>query len=945
MISKILKLTFTIIAASIAIGCENPIEPEVKPDEPQKEQYVRAVPTSELKFPDTSSSCTLTIESSSDWDVYDYPKWCTVSPESGKDGDRIVITVNTNNLDTPRKGEVIILGDNVETTIKIYQSERRETDYVDMRFEQQGTTMQYDASSGTLTITYADGDLPEITVGSAVILPSEHLFEIRVIEQIDSNGNTLTLETSKGNMCNLFRNMSFTLSTNPDTRATGADGTPVITPFEIGYIDENGKYIETYSQTKAQIQQSLWVFHKDYNGETIYSGKGGRVWWERCSFDSTLDGILEFEFGESAGDDGELSIGELQKFGYKVHGTFDADLLVRYHWDKNAKFTYDDIVKENILAKKVFKFVVGGIIVPVTVSTDLGQFAEFEVDMSADASGGVRLSIDINGGLSWSRANGISPDYNATASIGIYHPTVQTEASLTGKMSTYPHIILGLYDFVGPWVEPRPYVKEVTKAGARASTDGNTYIGITDDFFCGLDMKFGAELDFGIWDTDIESKIYNVIKDKLYATAPSRISINYPLDKNISITEGESLEVEFLVEANSPITGNYWPYKGIAVVFETESGEISDFFELTDENGLAKVTWKPEYDDRGKPQTLKAKVVDNKGKTIDEVSFEVEVARSFIMNSITYENDYYYFVASNGEGYIRYNMIADISGDTADLKDFQSCGIYVYDRTTDKYYIMKDGLSGVYTNTKVEFPIDYKVNGDFDTVHPSSYYAESNRYDYGTFAIFNDGSTYLSEKISCSVVYDRYPSFSYTSVGNISVTKTGEKKDEYGNTIYKYSGSYPYTYTINGAAWIKSIQGYITGNNWTMSDTGSQYGKEWSPKADSDYSSSSSLNYWSSTDMSHQTYNIITTTSGNVIYSNTLSFGGSPTSPTVYISGRSRTTGSPETNVPYRDNTIDIDTDTAGIQPVNLCDMSFSENILKDNSIHIISSLPEISGN
>ena len=210
-------------------------------------QYVRVLPTSELNFTSTASSATLTIESSGKWSISGANDWCTVTPAEGVDGEEIVISVTDNEFEEDRSLELIVSSGFARTTISVVQEKKLETDYVDMRFDDSGTTTQYDANSGVLTITYSDGVVPNVEVGSAVVLSAEHKFDIRVVEDVAINGNTATLETTQGNMCNLFRNTSFTLSTNGDTRALGSNGRPVITPAAVGYLDELGNYIEVYN--------------------------------------------------------------------------------------------------------------------------------------------------------------------------------------------------------------------------------------------------------------------------------------------------------------------------------------------------------------------------------------------------------------------------------------------------------------------------------------------------------------------------------------------------------------------------------------------------------------------------------------------------------------------------------------------------------------------------
>ena len=79
------------------------------------------------------------------------------------------------------------------------------------------------------------------------------------------------------------------------------------------------------------------------------------------------------------------------------------------------------------------------------------------------------------------------------------------------------HTCVCFYKFIGPWFEPRSYIKEEVKAGFRASTDGENYVGWTDEYFSGLDMRLGLDLDFGILGevSVFESDIFNVVDVRL----------------------------------------------------------------------------------------------------------------------------------------------------------------------------------------------------------------------------------------------------------------------------------------------------------------------------------------------------------------------------------------------------------------------------------------------
>ena len=605
-------------------------------------QYVRVLPTSELSFTSTASSATLTIESSGKWSISGANDWCTVTPAEGVDGEEIVISVTDNEFEEDRSLELIVSSGFARTTISVVQEKKLETDYVDMRFDDSGTTTQYDANSGVLTITYSDGVVPNVEVGSAVVLSAEHRFDIRVVESVAIDGNTATLETTQGNMCNLFRNTSFTLSTNGDTRTLDSNGRPVITPAAVGYLDEHGNYIEVYNALSPSpmasypINAELWSYEQNYSGVTLFEGGGGRLWWDKYVINAGLNGIFEFDFGEQSGNGTLGKVGELEYFAYKMHGSMGADMLMRYCYESGVTFEDDRILKKNVIPTKVIKFRVNGIEVPVVVDTHLGQYMELGASGSVEASGGVKLGLDIEAGLSWSKSSGVEVIKNATPTMNIYHPTIKAEASAHAKVSYYPQIEIGFYKFIGPWLEPRSYIKEVVEAGFRASTDGENYVGWTDEYFSGLDMRLGLDLDFGILGevSVFESDIFNVVDDTLLITSPNRITLTSPSSGRKQVKDGESVDLIFMVETYSPLTRKYSACENAAVVFDVECGELSDYVVLSDASGVVRVSWTPsETRANTKEKRLTARIYRCDGEIIDEAVFIAEMEPSSCNNA------------------------------------------------------------------------------------------------------------------------------------------------------------------------------------------------------------------------------------------------------------------------------------------------------------------------
>ena len=511
-----------------------------------------------------------------------------------------------------------------------------ETDYVDLKFGMTGVTTSYNEGSGTLSITYTSGSTPNVKVGSATVLPAEYGFDIRVIESVSKSGNTICMQTSQGNMSNLFRNTSFTLTT--DASATRSAGDNVYTPTAYGYIDESGKYHEVYNDetgTRSQysVNVDFWKFNLNFNGQKIYEGTAGTLSWDKCEFFAGLNGNFTFDFGHKKISKAR-TIGDLKKFSYKLSGNFGMDMKLHYNYAHEFKEEVDTIIKYNVIPTGVIKFTVGTVPVVVLVYTHLGRQYSCNIQGQLDATTGVKLANEVSIGLEWTPSGGVIPTSEFNPTFNLYPPTMEVNASAEGKVTYYPQVEIGIYKFLGPWFEPRPYLKEKVDAGLRASTDGNTYCGWNAGTYCGMDFRMGLELDFGFWRKDVwTSDVYNCVKDQLLLNAPDSIRLLTP-EKNISVKKGENITAEFVIESYSPLTKKYYPCPFALVNFSTESGVIDKTLAIADITGKVSLTWTPCPMTSGTSQTtgvettnrmLVAKVVDKNGKTINESNLTVNV--------------------------------------------------------------------------------------------------------------------------------------------------------------------------------------------------------------------------------------------------------------------------------------------------------------------------------
>lgn len=809
--------------------------------------FIEVEPSKELSFESDESTTTLTVTSSGKWTVGELPEWIKVTPTEGEDGDMLTVSVTENPSEEDRTGSFTLTCGTASATIAVIQYGAIQSDYADLGLDETGTSMTYNQNTGVLTVTYAGTNPPEVEKGQAVVLDAEHGYDIRVVESASVSGSTLSLQTSEGNMTDLFKNTSFTLVTSGTADTRSVDGKRIITPSEVGYFDAEGTYHKTYDRsdmTKGepwQNEKELWSFHTDFDGESIAQGNAGNLYWETCSFEAGLNGKFTFDFGEKKIDE-VRSKGDIKLFRYELKGTLDMDFLLHYHYQAEYSEEDDEIIAENVIPTVVFKFMVGTVPVYIQVNTHLGQSTEFSAEGQIDATAGVKLGTEVNMGVEWTKEAGARPILEATPYMEIHHPTLEAEASAEAKVSYYPHIDIHLYKFLGPWIEPRPYIKETVEAGFRVSTDGENHIGWNAETYAGMDLKMGLDLDFGILEFKAwESEVYNPVEEQLLFEAPSRITLVSP-ENGTEVKPGKTVTAEFLVESYSTLTGEYYPCPFALVNLAVEGGNLAVPIAVSDIEGHTYAEWVPSVagesfvqtrsESKTQTRTLTAEIVDGFGQSIDNASLVVITEPVAKIVSLSIEE----IEAGNDWGKFRISLLIDSSSERKYHCYIANNGKYC---TESDFFISPDSTS-VRTTADIYFHEE-----DDDVI--INYNSFTVRKPVSLQVVCIDDSDNVFEISSCftdELIYSEQPSIKISA--DFSDTLYYEHNESGKTEVYKYK----IFREITGFFWFDIISTYIEITNIMTSEPGLEDviphhigDKEYIPFPDT-YSSISNYHYW-----------------------------------------------------------------------------------------------------
>lgn len=207
-------------------------------------QTLLTVNNQELFFDPSGGEQNILLSSNQKWNISGNTDWCQATPATGNAGEKqsVTITVQANNSEEERNATLTLTSGNKNIDIKILQYRMVESSYADLGFENDAQLTRYDENTGEVVVTYTQNTPKALSEGQAIILPLQQEREIRIVRSSTVSGKTLTLQTAKGNMSNLFKDLEFTLTTNPalNTSTRSGKGCRVITPSEINLITAQG---------------------------------------------------------------------------------------------------------------------------------------------------------------------------------------------------------------------------------------------------------------------------------------------------------------------------------------------------------------------------------------------------------------------------------------------------------------------------------------------------------------------------------------------------------------------------------------------------------------------------------------------------------------------------------------------------------------------------------
>lgn len=493
---------------------------------------------------------------------------------------------------------------------------------------------QLNLETGEVMLAFSD-DVPQIEDGlSVMVLETDTSAYIRRIMQSTVEGNTVRLQTIEAKMTELFSDTEFSISLAPsearaETRTgsiTSIDGNGVLHPVKIVELNGDGTYQTLYDAKKQSrvdigVGSQISLFNLDLSGKIIGAGGHIALSWESFKQQIFLDVDAYFKFTKPIRDVElnehlKIKVSELEDCHFIFGGNVLSEMIIRA--DMNGKFAYTpEPLKLGGFNPKVYTFITPvGVPVVFTLSSDL--FAQISVDGKSEnvaragvtATGGFDLGVEYEGNSKWSPVTSVNYDYD------VIPLEIKGKSELNAKASLYPEMKLKLYDFLGPIISPKVYVRDELRSGFfdQFGTVSDDYYAWTEKLFAGVDLSIDLGLEFIDWEAPPIPLYNGNLLDKQFYNAPDDIKLVSPASGS-GATVGEEIPVRFNVTRE--LMGMSFPAMDVSVKFESEGGEHDREFVLTGPLGNADVLWTPS----SKNAILTAKIFDENGNVIAEASF------------------------------------------------------------------------------------------------------------------------------------------------------------------------------------------------------------------------------------------------------------------------------------------------------------------------------------
>lgn len=448
-------------------------------------------------------------------------------------------------------------------------------------------TLQYrfDSSKGIITLPSKAAE--DVSKFSAVILPEGSYNPIRVITDIEINGDNAILKTSDGTLEDIFINQHFILSTETgeaQVKSNVRKGN-IFYPSKIELIYQE----ETKSTEGKKISYST-------NRETLELIPGEISFTDfQSSFDVGFN--ISFDFGEKKKEG--RRIGSLNDAQVSVFGEFDVKSIVAF---LKSSVGFSQGIDLTFL-KVRFEFLVG--YVPIVISI----VPEIELSGASVTEERISFNSHFKGetGFHWKEKGENNCIKAFDSSSDILPLEIQKEyqatnigANLNFNISLYESLSFALG--FGPKYTVEHKTKKFTNEFASSSNKRFVEWGLNFD----IDFSLLKHLEMPILDG------FMPLSSSTIYSAPEHIQIVNEPQRNLK----EDEQTTAIFKVTGIHKGDILPISNALVHFVTHGGKVNHEYIYTDEQGNAEVSFILDSNNNG---DLSAELIGGNGEVLESI--------------------------------------------------------------------------------------------------------------------------------------------------------------------------------------------------------------------------------------------------------------------------------------------------------------------------------------
>lgn len=512
-------------------------------------------------------------------------------------------------------------GTNTDGDESVEEEQIVNPDYVSIDWEN-ATLLYSNDSIGEYQIGFT-GEIPDVKPGSVLTIDMDTIVRYVFVEEVQIDGDVLSMKTSEAYLTDIFANTTITLTTDDSKR-----GSNVFHPMEAIYYDDNGNRCEIDLDAARDgnygFTHDIWNFSDNLDGTELLSGDNYKIYMEKLSYNFDIDLALEVNFGGR--NVVEIMANGLERYKSKalnveasLVGDFDTEQMIRLDAEGECSFSEGyDIWKHNFFSPIPIRFSVYGVPIQITLKSDLFREVKLSAEGEMSAYVGYEDHADGKLGFNWTQSGSMVPIEQFSNSFEFIHPTVEGRGKIEAKTWVFPRVILMFYDAIGPSFDIKPYLSTTLSGGFKEEMlgTGNDCCAWSLDCNTGVDAACGLSLGFiGYEMENYSTDDFNIVDKTLYHS-PERIELVL-MDQKIRVREGK--EVKFKVYDKNHISGTevLTPLSQI-VKFEGD-GEFSEEYGIADK-GEVSVEWTPSSEE----DVMYARLYNYEGSVISEAEFTIE---------------------------------------------------------------------------------------------------------------------------------------------------------------------------------------------------------------------------------------------------------------------------------------------------------------------------------